>query len=228
MTFALYFAIAIIVPYLIGALPVGAIVAAINHIDISTSGSGKIGATNVLRTVGKRAAALVLIGDVLKGSLGVLLIRVLAPLFTGGQDRILLFGFSLSILTAASLIASATVIAGHVWSIYLRIIYGRWHGGRGVSTAMGALIVVNPWVIIIALLVGIPVVIISRYVSLGSIVGTATGALVLVLLVALGQMDLLSLLFISIAIFIIAAHRDNIERLLNGTERKLGDRTTTT
>jgi acyl phosphate:glycerol-3-phosphate acyltransferase len=154
----------------------------------------------------------------------VLLVRLLAPLFITGDGHFPLFGYTVSILTAVSLVASAAVIGGHVWSIYLRVVHGKWHGGRGVSTAMGALLVVNPWVIIVALLVGIPVVVISRYVSLGSILGSATGALMVILLVYLGQMDLLSLLFISLAIFIIAAHRDNIERLMNGTERKLGDR----
>jgi glycerol-3-phosphate acyltransferase PlsY len=228
MMLAIYFLIAIIVPYFIGAIPVGAIVAAINHVDISTAGSGKTGATNVLRAVGRRAATLVLAGDVLKGALAVLIIRLLEPAFAGGQDRITILGVSVSVLTVASLLASASVIAGHVWSLYLRLVYGTWHGGRGVATAIGALLVVNPWVILVAILVGVPVILISRYVSLGSILGTAAGALTVVLFVALGQMDLLSLLFVTIAIFIIAAHRDNIERLLNGTERKLGEKARTT
>jgi len=221
---ALYLLIAIVVPYLIGAIPVGAIVAAANKVDISKSGSGKTGATNVLRSVGKRAAAVVLVGDVLKGSLAILIIRVLEPLFTAGQDQITLFGYSFSVLTIATLLATVSVIAGHVWSIYLRLIYGTWHGGRGVATAMGALLVVNPWILLVAALVGLPVVLISRYVSLGSIIGTLAAAVMLVVFVVAGQMDLLSLLFISVAIFIIAAHRDNIERLLKGTERKIGER----
>jgi glycerol-3-phosphate acyltransferase PlsY len=225
---AIYLLVAVIVPYLIGAIPVGAVVAALNRVDISKSGSGKIGATNVLRSVGRRAAALVLIGDVLKGSLAVLLIRMLEPVFVGDQHRLTLFGLSVSVLTVASLLASGAVIAGHVWSIYLRFVYGTWHGGRGVATAIGALLVVNPWVVIVAAAVGVPVMIVSRYVSLGSILGTATGGLMVVLMVILGQMDLLSLLFISIAIFIIAAHRDNIERLLKGTERKLGEKARST
>jgi len=220
---AAYFLIAIVVPYFIGAIPVGAMVAAANHVDISRAGSGKIGATNVLRSVGRRAAALVLVGDVLKGVIAVLIVRLVEPLFTG-EDHLALFGVSVSVLTIASLLASAAVIAGHVWSLYLRVVYGSWHGGRGVATAIGALAVVNPLVILVAALVGVPVVIISRYVSLGSIIGTATGALMVVLMVALGQMDLLSLLFVTIAVFIIAAHRDNIERLLKGTERKLGEK----
>jgi glycerol-3-phosphate acyltransferase PlsY len=228
MMLAIYFLIAIIVPYLVGAIPVGAVIAALNHVDISTAGSGKIGATNVLRAVGRRAAALVLAGDVLKGSLAVLIIRLIEPAFVGGQEQISILGISTSVLTVASLLASASAITGHVWSIYLRLVYGTWHGGRGVATAIGALLVVNPLVVLVATLVGVPVILISRYVSLGSILGTAAGGLMVVLLVILGQMDLLSLLFVSIAIFIIAAHRDNIERLLNGTERKLGEKASST
>jgi acyl phosphate:glycerol-3-phosphate acyltransferase len=224
MMLATYFLIAIIVPYCIGAIPIGAIVAAINHVDISQAGSGKTGATNVLRSVGKRAAALVLAGDLLKGVVAVSIIRLLEPVFAGADDHLIFFGVSVSVLTVASLLASAAVIAGHVWSLYLRVVYGRWHGGRGVATAIGALAVVNPWVVLVATLVGVPIVFISRYVSLGSIIGAATGGVMVALMVALGQMDILSLLFIAIALFIIAAHRDNIERLLNGTERKLGEK----
>jgi len=221
-----YFLFAVVVSYAIGAIPVGALVASANHVDISVAGSGKIGATNVLRSVGKRAAAIVLVGDVLKGSVAVLLTRLVMPLFVGPDEAyFVIAGVSVSVLTVASLLSSAAVISGHVWSVYLRLVYGRWHGGRGVATAIGALLVINPLVILVAVVVGVPVVVIWRYVSLGSIVGTATGALMVILLVALGQMDLLSLLFITIAVFIIVAHKDNIERLLKGTERKLGERT---
>ena len=224
---ATYLLIAIIVPYCIGAIPVGAAIAAINHVDISQAGSGKTGATNVLRSVGKRAAGLVLAGDLLKGIIAVLIIRLLEPVFAGAEDHLLILGVSVSALTVASLLASGAVIAGHVWSLYLRLVYGAWHGGRGVATAIGALAVVNLWVVLVAVLVGVPIVFVSRYVSLGSIMGAATGGLMVAIMVALGQMDLLSLLFIAIAIFIIAAHRDNIERLQNGTERKLGEKAKT-
>jgi acyl phosphate:glycerol-3-phosphate acyltransferase len=220
----LYLIQSIVVPYLIGAIPVGAIVAAFNRVDIAKYGSGKIGTTNVLRSVGKRAAALVLLGDVLKGSIAVLIVRLSEPLFLQGAGTFNLLGFTVSWLTVATLLASTAVVAGHVWSLYLRVVYGAWHGGRGVATAIGALFVVNPLVILTAVAVGLPTIIISRYVSLGSILGAAAGAIAVVLLVALGQMEVLSLLFIPIAVFVIAAHRDNIQRLLQGTERKLGDR----
>jgi glycerol-3-phosphate acyltransferase PlsY len=93
-----------------------------------------------------------------------------------------------------------------------------------VATAIGAILVVNPLLIVGALAVGIPTVLISRYVSLGSILGALAGGVTLILLIAFGQMDLLSILFLFLPVFIVLSHRDNIERLLKGTERKLGEK----
>lgn len=220
----LYLVLVTVVSYLLGAIPIGAVVAAYKKIDIAQHGSGKIGTTNVLRTVGRRAAAVVLVGDALKGIIAVLLARWAAPLFVAGDGRLDLGGFQTSVLTVATLLASGAVVAGHVWSLYLRLVYGKWHGGRGVVTAMGAILIVNPWVILLAVIVGGTAIAISRYVSLGSIIGSVTAAIAIAALVAFGQMDVLSLLFITIAVFVIAVHKDNIERLMKGTERKLGER----
>ena len=125
---ALYLILVTVVSYLIGAIPIGAIVAATQKIDIAQHGSGKTGTTNVLRTVGKRAAAVVLIGDALKGMLAVLLARWLEPYFVTGDGRLEILGFQTSVLTVATLLAACAVVVGHVWSIYLRIVYGKWHG----------------------------------------------------------------------------------------------------
>ncbi len=220
----LYIAAITLLSYLIGGTPVGSIVARINKVDISSQGSGKTGSTNVLRSVGRRAAAVVLLGDFLKGSIAVLVGRFLAVTLMPGEERLSFAGISFQLLTLISLISAAAAVAGHVWSIYLRLSQGKWQGGRGVATALGAALVVNPWVVVVAVLVAVPTIFISRYVSLGSILGAAAGGLSIVLMVLLGQMDPLSILFIFLAIFIIAAHRDNIERLLKGTERKIDDR----
>lgn len=219
----LYLTLTIVVAYLIGGIPMGVLVADANKVDIHAHGSGKMGTTNVLRTVGKRAAALVLVGDFLKGSLAVLVARLMSGAFVEGGGRVELLGFQPQVLTLASVLAALTAVAGHVWSVYLRLLQGRWRGGRGVATAMGAALVVNPLIVLAALAVGIPTIIISRYVSLGSILGAAAAGLAIVLLVLLGWMDALSLLFITVCVFIILAHRDNIERLAKGTERKLGE-----
>lgn len=219
-----YLAVIIVLAYLIGAIPVGVLVARINNVDITTQGSGKMGTTNVLRTVGRRAAAMVLVGDYLKGSLAVLMARLVAGAFAGSSGRVEVGELSLQVVTLASVLAAAAAVSGHVWSIYLRVLQGKWRGGRGVATAQGAILVVNPLVLLIALLVGIPTILIFRYVSLGSIAGTFAAGVALVLFVIVGQMDPLSLLFIFLCVFIILAHRDNIERLLKGTERKIGER----
>lgn len=222
-----YLALIVVAAYLIGGIPMGVLVADANKVDIHSRGSGKMGTTNVLRSVGRRAAALVLVGDFLKGSLAVLVARLLASTLVESPGRLDVLGFQVQMLTLASLLAALAAVAGHVWSIYLRVLQGRWRGGRGAATAMGAALVVNPLILVAALGVGIPTILISRYVSLGSILGTAAAGLSIILLVLLGWMDAVSLLFISICVFIILTHRDNIERLAKGTERKIGEQAKT-
>ncbi len=220
---ALIYLMIVVVAYLIGAIPVGAIVVRMYHIDITTKGSGKTGATNVLRTVGWGPALGVALGDLLKGVIAVLAARLIMNAF-GYPSAINVFGLNIAALPLAELLAAVSAVAGHVWSLWLRLFTGKWGGGRGVVTAAGAVLMVSPWVILIAAVVAIPIVAISRYVSLGSILGAATGGLVIIVLVALGRMDWLYIFFISLPIFIIVAHKDNIERLMRGTERKLGER----
>lgn len=219
---AIYLAVVAVIAYLIGGIPVGAIIAHFNHIDISQHGSGKTGTTNVLRAVGKRAAALVLIGDFLKGTAAVLAARMIIEVFS--SEKLGVLGYQVSILMFASVLAAAAAVAGHIWSIYLRIVHGSWKGGRGIVTALGAVAVVSPWILLAGIAVGLPTVAVSRYVSLGSIVGVIAASLTIILLVLIGQMDPLALLFLFLSVLVIAAHRDNIERLLKGTERKLGER----
>src|SRR6476660_3813007 len=113
-----YLGIAILA-YLIGAIPIGGIVAGFHGVDIRKHGSGKIGTTNVLRTIGRRAAALVLLGDFLKGSVAVWSAQLIAGAFAPGaqvgwlDDRV-------SVITLASAIAAVAAISGHVWSLYMR------------------------------------------------------------------------------------------------------------
>ncbi len=218
-----YVAIAVIA-YLIGGIPMGVLIADRHKIDIAKKGSGKTGTTNVLRSVGRRAALLVLLGDFLKGSAAVLVARLLASMFLIPETRVSWLADSVSVMTLAGVLASMAALAGHVWSIYMRLLVGEWRGGRGVATALGAVFVVNPLIVLVAAAVGVPTIIISRYVSLGSILGAVAGGLTIIALVVLGQMQVWSLLFIFVSVFVLLTHRDNIERLLKGTERKLGER----
>jgi len=220
-----YIVVSAILGYLIGAVPVGVIVAKANKIDIHSLGSGKMGTTNVLRSVGKRAALIVLVGDVLKGVVAVLAARILASWVDLPGGHIEFAGISITATTLLTLVAALAAVTGHVWSIYMRILYGKWYGGRGVATSMGAVLVINPLILLIAGVVAVPIILLSRYVSLGSIVGAIVGGIVLIALIFAGQMEGLAILYLILPIIIIVAHRDNIARLLNGTERKLGERT---
>jgi glycerol-3-phosphate acyltransferase PlsY len=196
--------IAAVAGYLLGSIPTGMIVARVyGHVDLTAYGSGRTGATNVLRTLGRGAAAVAFAGDFLKGVLAVLLVRVL-------------FGDANPWL---ELIAAISAVVGHSYSVFIR-----FKGGRGVVTGFGATVVAAPALMLIAFAIGIGLVILTRYVSLGSIVGATLGGLFLCgLTVATGD-PAWAVWGVLVGGFIVVAHRDNIERLLAGTERKLGER----
>jgi glycerol-3-phosphate acyltransferase PlsY len=180
--------------------------------DLRQHGSGKTGATNTLRVIGRRAAAVVFILDASKGIIPVLVARALPwPDDTW--------------LGVAMGSAAVAAIVGHCWSIWIRLFSGKWGGGRGVATAVGVMIMVHPLAALIGFVVGIGVILVSRYVSLGSIVGVSVGLLSLAVLVFTRQIPLWFFPWGLIAgLLVVVLHRDNIQRLLKGTERKLGQR----
>lgn len=190
--------------YVIGAIPTGLIVARVyRNVDITRVGSQRTGATNVLRTLGPGAAAIVFLGDAIKGVAAVLL----ANAMTGGDAL------------AASLAAIAAVV-GHSYSVFIG-----FRGGRGVTTGLGSLVILAPAAAIAAVALGAVFILLTRYVSLGSIVGAATGGLLVAALAIAGMAPApYSLYGLAAAAFIIFSHRDNIARLINGTERRLGER----
>jgi glycerol-3-phosphate acyltransferase PlsY len=192
--------------YLLGAFPTGAVVARLyGGVDLTRVGSRRTGATNVLRTLGRRAAAIVFLVDFLKGGLAVLLAALLWP----GD------------VWPMTLAGGASVF-GHAYSPFLG-----FKGGRGVTTGLGALLALAPGAAGAGLLVGVVAIALTRYVSLGSILGAAVGGLVLCgWALATGQ-SLAYLAFgLVVCTFIVAAHYDNIGRLRSGTERRLGERLT--
>jgi len=167
------------------------------NIDIRNYGSGNAGATNVLRVLGPKAAAPVFALDVLKGVVAVLI----GKYFIGMPGM---------------LVAGIAVVCGHNWPIFLK-----FRGGKGVATSVGVVMTINPFLGLIALAVGIAVIAITRYVSLGSI----TGAITFALLNIFFPNSVYVLTFaIVLALLVVFQHRSNIKRLINGTESKIGQR----
>jgi glycerol-3-phosphate acyltransferase PlsY len=192
--------LAALVAYLIGAVPTGWLIAkAFGVSDIRQHGSGNIGATNVLRTVGRGAAIATLLGDVAKGYLA-----VVAGAALGAADP-----------TGAA-VASVAAVVGNCWSVFLRL-----RGGKGIATGLGALLRTVPWATVAALPVFVVVVATTRYVSLASLLAAACvpfGA------VALGYPAPAALAALTVTVIVIGRHHDNIARLRAGTESRLGQR----
>ena len=192
--------------YLVGGIPIGVLVSQSRGVDIRQYGSGNIGASNVLRTLGVKAGLAVWLADVAKGLLPVLWSRlVLASMVTGEQMELWV-----------SIVALAVVV-GHCFSPYLKLA-----GGRGVSTSLGALLAIDWRVGGVVLAVWIVVVALSRYISLGSILAAVSAPLLFTLY---ADSPYYLALGIILAILVIERHRPNIGRLMTGTERKIGQKT---
>lgn len=209
MIIALYVAVALI-GYLLGSIPFGLLISRRStKTDIRQVGSGKTGTTNVLRTAGKKAAALVLVLDIAKGALAVILARLIF-----GDDY-----------QSAQVLAALSAIAGHSWPVFVK-----FKGGRGVAPFLGTLLPMYWPVAIASGLVILFVALISKYMSLGSITGAVFAFVILIPLYILniGSIEYEYIIYTLIgAIFIIIMHRDNISRLLAGTEHKLGEKVKT-
>ena len=209
------FVAVVIFGYLLGSIPFGLLVGRRSaKVDVRQYGSGKTGATNVLRTAGKKAAALVVILDVSKGVLAVLF----AGLIVRG-DYLVVGEFGLGMLVAQVLAASAAII-GHIFPVFLK-----FKGGRGVAPFFGGLIALCPP----AALFGGEVLIIgaglTKFASLGSIAGVVGTYAILVPLTIMNGFPIEYLAYALIGtIIIIVMHRDNIVRLIKGKELKLGQK----
>ena len=189
------------VAYLLGSLPFGLILGKLTKgVDVREYGSGKTGMTNVIRTVGVKAGVLALLLDMGKSILAVVLTRIFFD--SAGADA------------AAALAA----LAGHNWPIFVG-----FRGGRGTAPGWGGLLILSPIAGLVATLVGVPTVGLSRYVSLGSILGTSSGTAALIILALTGQAPVEYIWYGVIgAVVVIGLHKDNIQRLIKGEERKIG------
>jgi acyl phosphate:glycerol-3-phosphate acyltransferase len=193
-------AVLMLLSYLAGSVPVGVLVARISGgVDPRTVGSGRTGGTNALRALGRKWAVVVVAGDLLKGALPVLVARAV----TGDA--------------VVEVLCGASAVAGAIWSVF-----AGFRSGRGVGTGVGTMLVIQPLAVVLAAPVFVGAILLTRYVSLGSLLGSAAmfPAMLLFLLVAPGT-PLSYVIYVAVgATFIWLAHSDNIDRLLHGTERK--------
>ena len=189
---------AITIAYLVGSIPFAFLLSRRSGIDLRRVGSGNIGASNVLRTSGIRAAVLAMALDAAKGSLAVL---VAQPLAAG---------------PSTSVAAGLASIIGHVYPFWLR-----FRGGKGVATAAGVFAVLTPSALGIAAAVFLVAVWISRYISVGSMMAAAA----LAIAAATGDAPGIVAVGATVsALLILYRHRTNLTRLLAGTERRVGQR----
>ena len=201
------FLLIVLIAYLWGSIPSGYWMGKLlrgKNFDIRVYGSHKTGATNVRRTLGNVPAAIVLIVDISKG-IGPTLLATLPFFYHGGWGPPL---------------AGLAALLGHCFPVFIT-----FRGGRGVLTGVGALFVLSPLVALIGTSTTVGAIIIWRYVSLGSILGSVIVFLCGLIFLALGWINPPYVTYTLIApLLVILFHRDNISRLLAGTERKLGQK----
>lgn len=199
--------LAALLGYLLGAIPFGLVIGRLTRgIDLRDFGSHRTGATNALRTLGARWAALVFVLDVAKGVAAVLVARALFA-----DDPLVEWG-------AAA--AGFAAIVGHIWSVFIR-----FTGGRGVATSAGAMGAMSLWTVVILAPVVVGVIWRTRYVSLGSITGSLLAPVVTAVLWALDLATVPAIAYaLASGLLVTAAHADNITRLRAGTERKIGQK----
>jgi len=192
--------LAVLLSYLLGAIPFGLFFGRLfSNVDVRTFGSGNIGATNVLRAAGKKAAILTLLADALKGLVPVLLVKAIFQ-----NDAI-------------TVLSGAAAILGHIFPLYLN-----FKGGKGVATSYGVVIAVAPWIGFICLLVWVLVAYTWRYSSLSGLVAFAC-YMALTFLATSSVSKPYAFLSLFIFGMIYYRHRENIKRLLSGTEPKIGN-----
>jgi glycerol-3-phosphate acyltransferase PlsY len=202
MTTALQLLFIAVSSYLLGAVPFGLLFSRLfSAVDVRTIGSGNIGATNVLRAAGKKAAILTLLADMLKGFFPVLLVNALLH-----HD-------------AATMLSGIAAILGHNFPVYLK-----FKGGKGVATSFGVVLAVAPGTGLICLLAWMIAAVIWKYSSLSALIAFACYPLITIALSSTSTAQPFSVLSLFIFGMIYYRHRENIKRLLQGTEPRIGEK----
>jgi len=216
----LLLAIIVILSYLVGSIPNSIIISKmVQGIDIREHGSGNAGGTNVMRVLGWKYGLLVIFLDALKGAIAVVLI---SRLFYGPLPFTNVSPFD--DFTLVQIIAGISAVIGHVWTVF-----AGFKGGKGIATALGMLLMLITIDMLIAVGIFAVVVLISRYVSLGSIIAAISVPSTLFIRENLFHVDIpgYSTLFpfiIGVTVLVIYTHRKNLVRILNGNENKISFR----
>ncbi len=191
----------VIVSFVVGSIPTGQVIAKTRGIDLRKVGSGNIGATNVMRVLGKEAALLTLLGDVAKGAVPVLVARLVhfpehAVLYEG--------------------VVGLAAILGHNFSLFLKL-----RGGKGVATSFGVLFVLSPYVALFTVTLWLMTL---RWTSYSSLSALVSFGLLPLNVVIIDYSEEKLIIASAITLFVFLRHVDNIKRLLQGNETKIGQK----
>ena len=199
----------IVISYLLGSIPTAYIVAKTKGVNIFEVGSGNMGATNVIRVMGLWWGLLVWAFDSLKGILAIVIANQLLP------DNPAL----------ATALAATIAVIGHNWSLFAKSVTGTLRGGKGAAIWFGTMLVIAPFQVIAGMcLLGGLVIAATRYVSLAVLSMLILSMLWVVLLVRQGDLPFeYTFYFMTVTVMVLYRFRENIQRLLAGTERRLGD-----
>jgi glycerol-3-phosphate acyltransferase PlsY len=207
--------------YLLGSIPTGYLAAKAKGIDIRTVGSGNIGATNAMRVLGKPIGITVLLLDALKGFVacyfGVLIhvgFTPICPLVHSNAEIANFYNESPALIERFAIVAGICAVLGHNYTCWLK-----FKGGKGIATSAGVYLALAPGAIGITILVFVLAVVITRYVSVGSI---AAGLTLPIAVWFTHESTLLRVVTIAIGALAIYKHKGNIQRLAAGTENRLG------
>jgi glycerol-3-phosphate acyltransferase PlsY len=198
----------LVISYLVGSIPFGYVIAIAKGVDVRKQGSGNIGATNVGRVLGRKFGAIIFVLDLLKGFVVVLLV----PIFVSDIE------FPTTSDNLLVILCGLCVLLGHAFPVYLK-----FKGGKAVATSFGVFIWLAPIPVAIAFGAWILTVIVSRYVSMGSVVGAIAlmGGIIGLGSSPFGSGKYLTALSIAVTILIIIKHISNIKRIIAGTESRV-------
>ncbi|MFL2761761.1 MAG: glycerol-3-phosphate 1-O-acyltransferase PlsY [Dehalococcoidia bacterium] len=197
-----YYLVSGVVGYLFGSLAFGVwIVNFSTGRDVRSQGSKKTGMTNVVRIAGLKIGAIVLVLDLVKCIVAVLIARILFENYF------------------AESIAAIFAVVGHCWPVF-----AKFSGGRGTASGLGALLFLSPVSGLVVILVGIILIAFTRYVSLASIVGSILGIVMMLVMVVFTNQPFEHLIYaVVVSLLILFMHKENMQRLIKGTERKIGN-----